>query len=93
MKKILLLSLILSYSCASFSQIVDPFSIRFQTNQKGGLVALANTSVGCNCTANNEMPPGGTSDNNNFSMSFVDVDSDATTFMSSGDQLDLANCS
>lgn len=76
-----------------FGQIVDPFSIRYQVNQKGGLVFLANTSVGCNCTANSEMPPGGTSDNNSFSMSFVDVDSDASTYMSSTDQLALPNCS
>lgn len=75
------------------AQIVDPFTIRYQVNQKGGLVYLANTSVGCNCTANSEMPPSGSSDNNDFSMSFVDIDSDASTFMSSGDQLNLPNCS
>lgn len=75
------------------AQVVDPFAIRYQVNQKGGLVFLANTSIGCNCSANTEMPPSGSSDNNDFSMSFVDIDSDASTFMSSGDQLDLPNCS
>lgn len=54
---------------------------------------LANVSVGCNCSAHNEAPPGGTGDNNGFSANFVDIDSDASTFMSSSDQLDLANCS
>lgn len=75
------------------SQIVDPFAIRYQINHKGGLVFLANSSIGCNCAGNTEMPPNGSSDNNDFSMSFVDIDSDASTFMSSSDQLALPNCS
>ena len=54
---------------------------------------LANVSVGCSCSANNEMPPGGSGDNNGFSMNFVDIDTDPSTFMSSSDQLGLANCS
>jgi len=77
----------------SIGQIVDPFTIRYQTNLKGGLVYLANSSIGCNCAANNETPPGGTSDNNDFSMAYVNTDSDPATFMSSSDQLDLPNCS
>lgn len=93
MKKILLLFAVLTSVLNSLGQIVDPFSIRYQTNQKGGIVMLANTSVGCSCTANNQTPPGGTGDNNDFSMNFVDVDSDPSTFMSSSDQLGLANCS
>jgi gliding motility-associated-like protein/uncharacterized repeat protein (TIGR01451 family) len=76
-----------------FSQIVDPFAIRYQNNLKGGLVFLANTSIGCNCNANNETPPGGTSDNNGFSMTYVNTDTDPATFMSNSDQLDLPNCS
>ncbi|MGV3630735.1 MAG: gliding motility-associated C-terminal domain-containing protein [Bacteroidota bacterium] len=75
------------------AQIVDPFAIRYQVNQKGGLVFLANTSVGCNCAGNNEMPPGGDTDNNGENMNFVDIDSDASTYMSSSDRLDLPNCS
>lgn len=77
----------------SIGQIVDPFTIRYQTNLKGGLVYLANSSIGCNCAANNETPPGGTSDNNDFSMAYVNTDSDPATFMSSSGQLDLPNCS
>jgi gliding motility-associated-like protein/uncharacterized repeat protein (TIGR01451 family) len=76
-----------------FGQIVDPFAIRYQTNLKGGLVFLANTSIGCNCAANNETPPGGSSDNNDFSMTYSNTDSDPGTFMSNSDQLDLPNCS
>ena len=77
----------------SLSQIVDPFTIRYQSNLKGGLVFLANTSIGCNCAANNEMPPGGSSDNNDFSMTYSNTDSDASTFMANSDQLALPNCS
>ncbi len=94
MKKLLptLLVSILFIQHAS-SQIVDPFAIRYQVNQKGGLVFLANTSVSCDCSANSELPPGGSGNNNSFSMDFVDIDSDASTYMSSADQLDLPNCS
>ncbi|MCE3297166.1 MAG: hypothetical protein K0R65_2880 [Crocinitomicaceae bacterium] len=80
-------------NCAQ-AQLVDPFSIRHQVIQKGGLVFLANTAMGCgSCAAHTEMPPGGTGTNDFTNMSFVDIDSDASTFMSSSDQLDLPNCS
>ena len=79
----------------SFSQIVDPFSIRYQNQQKGGIVMLANVSVSCtNCaTVTSQVPPSGTGQNNNVTMNYVDSDSDPTTFMSSSDSLNLANCS
>ncbi|MCH2223742.1 MAG: hypothetical protein MK066_03155, partial [Crocinitomicaceae bacterium] len=93
MKKSLLFLFVITSFFYSFGQIVDPFSIRHQANQKGGIVMLANVSVGCSCSANNEMPPGGSGDNNGFSMNFVDIDTDPSTFMSSSDQLGLANCS
>jgi gliding motility-associated-like protein/uncharacterized repeat protein (TIGR01451 family) len=75
------------------AQIIDPFSIRYQVNQKGGMIFLANTSLTCDCSANDEMPPGGSSDNNGFSLNYIDIDSESSTYMSSGDQLDLPNCS
>ena len=94
MKKFLcLLVLQFIFFSTYFSQIVDPFAIRYQINQKGGLVFLANTSVSGSNSANSEMPPGGSSDNNGETMNFVDIDSDASTFMSSADQLNLPNCS
>lgn len=94
MKNKSLLILFLIGICPSyFGQNINPFTIRYQVNQKGGLVMMANTSVGCNCTANNEVPPGGTGDNNNYTMSFVDVDNNASTYMSSSDQLNLPSCS
>ena len=39
------------------------------------------------------MPPGGTSMNNNFTETYVDIDGDPSTFMSSSDSLVLPNCS
>lgn len=91
--KVFTLIVCFSISFASFGQLIDPFAIRFQANQKGSIRMLANVSVGCSCSAHNEMPPGGTGDNNGFSATFVDVDTDGSTFMSSSDQLDLPNCS
>ena len=94
MKKLIKLFILTYFITNCYNaQIIDPFAIRYQINQKGGLVFLANTSVGCNCSANDETPPGGSSDNNGFAMDFVDVDSDASTYMSSSDQLNLPNCS
>ena len=98
---LILLSLIFLLSSLStpvFSQVVSPFAIREQIQQKGGIRFVSNVSVTCNsgtsCTnGQNQIPPSGTSQNNNFTMSYVDIDSDPTTFMSSSDSLNLANCS
>ncbi len=92
MKNTLFLIFLL-FSYFTYSQNIDPFALRFQANQKGGLVMLANASIGCNCAANNQTPPGGNGDNNGNTMSFIDIDSDPTTFMSSSDQLNLPACS
>ncbi|MCX6191951.1 MAG: SprB repeat-containing protein, partial [Flavobacteriia bacterium] len=81
------------------SQIVSPFNIRYQVNQKGGIKILSNVSVSCGSTANNcttaqgEIPPSGNYQNGSFTMSYVDIDGDATTFSSSKDSLTLPNCS
>ncbi len=93
MKQLALLILSFFAVNIAFSQIIDPFAIRYQTNQKGGLTIMANTSLTCNCAGNNEMPPGGTTDNNGVTMAFVDIDTDPTTYNSSLDQLNLAPCS
>ena len=82
-----------------FSQIVSPFNIRYQVNQKGGIKFLSNVSVSCgsgtnNCaTAQGEVPPSGVYQNGSFTMSYVDIDGDASTFSSSKDSLTLPNCS
>jgi len=80
-------------------QIVDPFSIRFQTSDKGGIRYISNASLSCNssqsgCTgARNEIPPNGTNNNNYFNSAYIDIDNDVSTFMSSSDSISLPNCS
>ncbi|MEY4286742.1 MAG: hypothetical protein RL511_820, partial [Bacteroidota bacterium] len=81
-----------------YGQLVSPFNIRYQTQQKGAIRFISNVSVTCNsstnCTAAQiQLPPSGTGQNNNFTMSYVDIDGDPTTFMSSSDSLNLPNCS
>ena len=83
---------------AGYGQLVSPFNIRYQTQQKGAIRFISNVSVTCNsstnCTAAQiQLPPSGTGQNNNFTMSYVDIDGDPTTFMSSSDSLNLPNCS
>jgi len=81
------------------SQVIFPFGIRYQTSQKGGLRFISNASVSCNSassscnTAKAEFPPAGSGQNNSFTMSYIDMDGDASTFMSSSDSLNLDNCS
>ncbi|MBM3917330.1 MAG: hypothetical protein FJ349_06900, partial [Sphingomonadales bacterium] len=80
------------------AQLVSPFTIRHQTQQKGGIRYISNVSVTCNSSTScdaalAQAPPTGTGQNNSFSMSYVDIDSDPTTFMSSSDSLNLPNCS
>ncbi|MBC7650188.1 MAG: DUF11 domain-containing protein, partial [Deinococcales bacterium] len=85
------------------AQVVQSFTPRFKTSQKGGIVYLANTAVGCAAnptTAGNsckngaaEFPPNGNYVNNDFNSAYIDIDGNASTFMSSSDSLNLANCS
>ncbi|MEN9700236.1 MAG: hypothetical protein RLZZ301_1434, partial [Bacteroidota bacterium] len=96
--RVISLIALLTWAFSASAQIVTPFAIRYQTQQKGGIRFVSNVSVTCNSstsctTAHNEVPPAGTGQNNNFTMSYVDIDGDATTFMSSSDSLHLPNCS
>ena len=81
------------------SQIVSPFSVRYQTNSKGGIKIASNVVLSCqsgtnNCaTAQNQVPPNGSFSNGGFSMVYMDIDNDASTFMSSSDSIALPNCS
>jgi hypothetical protein len=79
------------------AQLITPFTIRYQTTQKGGIRYVSNTSVSCTgggCAAGRaEVPPGGTSTDNGFTAAYVDIDADATTFSSSSDSLALPSCS
>jgi gliding motility-associated-like protein/uncharacterized repeat protein (TIGR01451 family) len=96
LKKSILLSLLaLLFFLEAFTQVIDPFSIRYQNQQKGGITMLANVSVSCtNCNVPiAEVPPSGVSTNNDYTMSYVDVDNNPSTFMSSSDSLNLSDCS
>jgi len=57
--------LFLLFNNTLFSQVVSPFNIRYQTNQKGGIVILSNASITCNSSNSNcgtfqqQIPPSG----------------------------------
>ena len=82
------------------SQIVYPFNIRHQVNQKGGIVMLSNVALTCNGNNSNcavyqaQYPPNGNhNQDGGITMGYVDVDTDASTWMSSSDSLNLDDCS
>jgi uncharacterized repeat protein (TIGR01451 family) len=71
-----------------------PFTRRFQTNDKGDIVFVSNTVMTCpssrpNCASAQAGTAGTSNQNNAFSMVYVDVDSDASTFNSSRANLNL----
>ena len=91
-----LFALLLANSLSA--QLLSPFNSRFTTNQKGGIRLLSNVSATCNSgiacvSAKNQFPPNGTNQNADFTMNYIDIDNDNSTFMSSSDSLNLANCS
>jgi gliding motility-associated-like protein len=93
-----LLTCILFFFCAAlFGQVITPFSIAYQTTQKGGIRYISNTATTCSgvgCGAGRiEVPPAGTSTDNGFTAAYVDIDADGTTFQSSSDSLSLPVCS
>jgi uncharacterized repeat protein (TIGR01451 family) len=85
------------------AQLVQPFSVRYQTTQKGGIVFLANNALSCaanpttaggTCqTGTAALPPAGTYKDNDYNAVYVDIDGNASTFQSSSDSLNLASCS
>ncbi|TND03509.1 MAG: hypothetical protein FD123_3930 [Bacteroidetes bacterium] len=86
------------WSFFTFGQVITPFSIRYQTTQKGGIRYISNTAVTCNggggCgTAQAQNPPAGNGYDNNFTAAYTDIDGDGTTFQSSSDSLALPLCS
>ena len=97
-----ILIIVLAFVSAINAQIVQPFAIRYQTNQKGGITFVANTALTCNPSTNgcntatsfNTASSGSnTNNNNNWTMQYVDNDGNASTFMSSSDSLNLPQCS
>lgn len=84
----------------SFAQIVSPFNIRHQVNQKGNITLLSNVAITCNSsnancgTYQNQFPPTGNhNQDGNIVFGYVDVDNNSSTFQSSSDSLSLPNCS
>jgi uncharacterized repeat protein (TIGR01451 family) len=73
------------------AQIVRNFTPRFTTNQSGDVTLIGNTLMTCSgggC-ANGQNGNGGLLNDNDFTMVYVDVDGDATTFNSSSATLTL----
>ncbi|MBL6660178.1 MAG: DUF11 domain-containing protein, partial [Crocinitomicaceae bacterium] len=89
--------LCIGYSNSLHSQLFEPFDVRYQNAQKGGIRFLSNVAISCssgNCSSlQSQMPPSGNGANDNQNMQYVDIDSDFSTFMSTSDSLDLENCS
>ena len=97
-----ILGICIAFGFEVSAQIVQPFAIRYQTNQKGGITFVANTALTCNPNTNGCNAAAGyttasissnTYNNNNWTMQYVDMDGDGSTFMSSSDSLDLPQCS
>ncbi len=98
MKKIVTSIISLFIISTTFGQLVTPFTIRYQTQQKGGITFISNSAVTCDggvgCGAGQtEVPPVGSSTNNSFIADYIDIDSDTNTYMSSSDSLNLPACS
>jgi len=76
---------------ASAAQADRSFAVRYSTNDTGSIKGIANTNMTCpssasGCsTAQNESPTSSSNNyyNNNYDMTYVDVDSDSSTFNSS----------
>jgi len=97
-RKILGLAFVLFLAQTAIAQVVRPFTTYYQTNQKGGIVYISNVSVSCGsasgcAAAEAELPPAGTTQNNDFNQEYIDIDNDGATFMSSSDSLNLPACS
>ncbi len=84
----------------SYSQIVSPFNIRHQVNQKGNITLLSNVAITCNASNSfcggyqNQLPPNGNhNQDGGVVFDYVDTDNNSSTFQSSSDSLTLPNCS
>lgn len=74
------------------AQIVRAFMTRYSSNQPGDITLIGNTIMTCSnggTCANGQAGTGASINNNNFTMVYVDVDGDATTFSSSSAGLSL----
>ena len=97
-KRVLIICFSILITTTGWSQIMVPFVKRYGVTQRGELVMVSNSILTCNggasCTsAENEVPPSGTSDNNGFNSAYIDIDGDPTTWSSSSANLNLSTCS
>ncbi len=99
---VLLLSLL--FSEQTLSQVVTPFSIRYQHTTKGGIDFVSNSIVRCNGSGSGgvncidlatQSPPSSESwsQNNDHVAVYIDNDSDPSTYSSSSDSLNIEDCS
>ncbi len=94
MKRALFFMLLLLLGLAQ-AQVVRSFTSRFSTNTQGDILLIGNTLMSCSPSGTNgsqcatAQSGGGTLYNNNFTMVYVDADSDPTTFNSSSATLNL----
>ena len=83
---------LLALATPALAQVVRAFTPRYSVNQPGDITLIANTLMTCSgggsCT-NGQNGTGGNVNNNDFTMVYVDVDGDATTFNSSSATLTL----
>lgn len=82
----------LTLAAPANAQVLRTFATRYSSNQKGDVTLIANTLMSCNtggqCT-NGRNGSGGSVNNNDFVMQYVNTDTDATTFSSSSANLTL----
>ena len=90
---------VMLFAAMGQAQVVEPFDIRYQTQQNGGIVFLANSTMYCgggnNCTQTQQAMPSSnwSQDNNNdHNMVYYDGDNDPDTWCSSSDSLALGLC-
>ena len=73
--------------------VIRPFTPRFSLNTTGAIVMTGNSSLTCPTTAAGcvaaRAGTGSTINNNNFTMAFIDIDGDPTTFNSSRNTLTI----
>lgn len=92
MRKIILL-LVSLVSLVLNAQVIQPFNIIYQKNQRGGLVYLSNAALTCHLPDTLYMPPSNGRNNDGYPSFYVDKDNDPSTFSSSSDSLNLSSCS
>ncbi len=81
MKRILILTVIAVFAYTANSQVLRPFSVRYNNPSiRGNIVYVSNNIVTSTGVSTSENPPGGTSLNNGTAAAYLDVDG-STTFI------------